>query len=350
MKKLLTILCVILLLITGAYSVSAENDDIKLTLNKNPIFFDVPPQIINNRTMVPLRAVFEAMGAMVLWENDGRIDVELNGKGIFCRIGENTMWVNYKEILVDSPPCIVNGRTLVPVRAISEALGADVKWNESTKTVEITYHPIYPLPIDGEQLSVIFGNWYSINCFEKDTLANKRFAMDFITMWNNYDESEPVFIRGGEWESDVVWEVLGDRDKLNSEYKLLFGCDMPYFTDEDWIEDGGIIIYNGQLAVRAYRYQFGEPGEYIYNHAEEKTDGSYDISFLFLTDYDYDYSHTLDEGRIEDCEYIFNISLVDNENGFIINSCRYYENGVLQPINYNYTTEYTDVSSHWMKK
>lgn len=329
MRKFLAILCAVTLFMTGVSAVSAENDDIKVTLNGNPITFDVPPQIINNRTMVPLRAVFEAMGAMVTW--DGDIDIKLNEKIIRISVGENTMSVNYThDVWLDSPACIIDGRTLVPVRAISESLGANVNWNEVTKTVEIAYQPIYPLPLTGEQILPLFQQWHSICCFEKETLSNKEFAFDFIKMWIDYDEKDPVYIRGGKWNDgyESEWIVLGSREKLNAEYKLLFGCDMPYFTEEDLPEDGSIIMYNGQFAVFSGRYEFGEGCWPIYNHAEKKPDGSYDLIFNEWLDYDEFYC--LDTS----VKYVFNISLADNENGFIINSHRYYENGVLQPLYY----------------
>jgi len=342
MRKFLAIICAVALFMTGISDVSAEKDDIKVTLNGNEIEFDVPPQIINNRTMVPLRAVFEAMGAYVSWwewENGGYISVELNGKSINCGIGENSLRVDATDIQIDSPPCIIDGRTLVPVRAISESLGADVNWNEATKTVEIAYQPIYPLPLNSEQISSIFGQWYSIPCFEKETLANKDFAFNFIFMWELYREYPIVRIPGVRWGSEELhgdavyeWILLDDKDTFNERYKLFFGCDMPYFTEDDLPYN--MTMFDGKYAVAIYRNDFGEPGDWIYNHAELKPDGSYDISFLYCSDtYDED-GTPVGEYRLWNTNDIFNISLVDNGNGFIINSHRYYEKGVLQPLEY----------------
>ena len=69
MKKIL-LTVMIFLIILLPLSVSAENDDITVCLNGEYIEFDVKPQIIDGRTMVPIRAIFETFGATVLWENE----------------------------------------------------------------------------------------------------------------------------------------------------------------------------------------------------------------------------------------------------------------------------------------
>ena len=115
----------------------AEND-ISVILNGNAIGFDVPPQIINERTMVPLRAIFEALGASVDWNGDTRtVTSEKDGTTISLTIDSSTMYVNGNAVALDSPGCIIDGRTLVPVRAISEAYGTEVGWDGNTRTVSI---------------------------------------------------------------------------------------------------------------------------------------------------------------------------------------------------------------------
>ena len=92
---------------------------------------DVPPMIINNRTMVPLRFIGEALGAEVNWMAETRtVIIALNGREVKMIIDQSTSEM-------DTPPTIREGRTLVPVRFISESLGADVVWYPSNKTVSI---------------------------------------------------------------------------------------------------------------------------------------------------------------------------------------------------------------------
>ena len=101
--------------------------------------FDVLPKIINDRTMVPLRAIFEAIGAKVDWYGETRTIVSSKDDiEIRMQIDNNIMHVNDNIITLDAFPCIDNDRTLVPVRAIAESFGFDVAWDGETRTVTIT--------------------------------------------------------------------------------------------------------------------------------------------------------------------------------------------------------------------
>ena len=112
---------------------------ITVLLNNAQLEFDVSPQIINDRTMVPLRKIFETLGANVDWnQEDSSISSVKNSIKVYMQVGNPIMLVNGKEVTLDSPPIIIDGRTLVPVRAISEAYGANVDWNGDTRTVRIT--------------------------------------------------------------------------------------------------------------------------------------------------------------------------------------------------------------------
>ena len=136
-KKLLCTFLTMLLLVSAITPVIADNN-IKVRLGGELIKFDVQPQLINNRTMVPLRAIFEALGATVDWNGDTQTVTSTKDKTtISLTINNPTMYVNGAAVTLDSPACLVGGRTLVPVRAISEAFGVEVKWEESTTTVEL---------------------------------------------------------------------------------------------------------------------------------------------------------------------------------------------------------------------
>lgn len=114
------------------------NDDIKVTLNGNQINFDQPPVIQDGRTLVPLRAIFEAMGASVEWNDSTKTVKAVRGADtVELTIGSNIMKKNSQDIALDVTAQIVNGRTLVPARAVAEAFGANVDWDSNTKTVII---------------------------------------------------------------------------------------------------------------------------------------------------------------------------------------------------------------------
>ncbi len=137
-KKTLCSLLTILLLLSAITPVMASGD-IKVKIDGKQIEFDVPPQIIKDRTMVPLRAIFEALGATVDWDSHTRtVNSTKNGIRISLTVNYPRMDVNGKDVMLDSAPRIVDGRTLVPVRAISEAFGTKVEWISSEKTVVIS--------------------------------------------------------------------------------------------------------------------------------------------------------------------------------------------------------------------
>ena len=134
-KKVLCLILTVLMAISTTGSVMAS-DNIKVRLGGKLIDFDVQPQLINDRTMVPLRAIFEALGATVDWNGDTQTVTSTKGNTtIKLAINNPTMYVNDEPITLDSPACLVDGRTLVPVRAISEAFNLKVEWDGATKTV-----------------------------------------------------------------------------------------------------------------------------------------------------------------------------------------------------------------------
>ena len=116
----------------------AADDDIKVMLNDEVLSFDVEPQIIDDRTVMPMRAIFEALGAEVNWDDETRtVTAVKDNTTIKMTIGSKVMYVNDIPIELDVAPLIINDRTLVPGRAVAESLGADVSWDGETRTVMI---------------------------------------------------------------------------------------------------------------------------------------------------------------------------------------------------------------------
>jgi hypothetical protein len=123
-----------------------EKTEIKLTIGKAEITtngeakaLDVPAQIIDSRTMVPLRAIFEALGASVEWDDATKTVTSVKGDTtVKLTIGKAAITVNGADKALDVPAQIVDSRTLVPVRAIAESFGCEVGWDDATKTVTIT--------------------------------------------------------------------------------------------------------------------------------------------------------------------------------------------------------------------
>jgi len=118
----------------------ASADEIKVSVNGEFISFDQPPVMINDRTLVPLRAIFEKLGAKVIWNDSSQsVDAIRDETTVSLAIGGTDMYVNGEVKILDVPAQLIGGRTLVPVRAISEAFGCSVVWIEETQTVQIVY-------------------------------------------------------------------------------------------------------------------------------------------------------------------------------------------------------------------
>lgn len=147
MKKFISlILCLITALsmtaakADTAFEVVTENNKvITVELNKKALVFDVPPKIVNDRTMVPLRAIAEQLGFIVLWNDADKTIIMTNGnKVVTMQIDNTKFFKNNQELELSSPPMIDSARTLVPVRAIAESFDIDVDWNEDEKIVILT--------------------------------------------------------------------------------------------------------------------------------------------------------------------------------------------------------------------
>ena len=109
-------------------------------INNSTYTLEAAPVILSGRTMVPLRFVGEAFGAEFSYEATNKtIDIIFGNDKIKMQIGKKSATVNGKEVVLDVAPFIVNGRTLVPIRFISETFGAQVNWDGNTKTVTIVY-------------------------------------------------------------------------------------------------------------------------------------------------------------------------------------------------------------------
>ncbi len=114
------------------------SERIPVYINNKELCFDVDPIIVNGRTLVPMRDVFENLGAVVTW--NGEYETATAEKGditVVVQIGSDTMRKNNQIISLEAPARIHINRTLVPARAVSEAFGAKVSWNEKERAVYI---------------------------------------------------------------------------------------------------------------------------------------------------------------------------------------------------------------------
>ena len=139
MKKLLTKILIVVMLVSVFSCVTAMAADITVYVDGSQVYFDQAPIIENSRTLVPLRAIFEKLGATVDWNNTTRTVTATKGDTtIKLTIGEEVLYKNGQVIKIDCPAKIVNSRTLVPVRAVAESFGCEVTWNNANYQVIIS--------------------------------------------------------------------------------------------------------------------------------------------------------------------------------------------------------------------
>ena len=142
MKKIISVLMCLCALLSFAVTGNAQ-DDVKILLDGNEVQSDVAPFIQNDRTMVPARAIFEAMGAQVTWDAENRTVLMVRQKdseftSVVLQIGLEYAFVNSENVALDAPAVIVNDRTFVPLRFITEAFDEKIEWDGATRTVSIT--------------------------------------------------------------------------------------------------------------------------------------------------------------------------------------------------------------------
>lgn len=113
--------------------------EVKVYIGGERLAFDVPPAIESERTLVPMRAILEALGAAVEWDGSTRtVTATRRDTTIVLTIGQQTALVNGRPVSLDVPARIIEGRTLVPLRFLSENLGETVTWDGDTRTIKIT--------------------------------------------------------------------------------------------------------------------------------------------------------------------------------------------------------------------
>lgn len=135
---LMALLLAAFLLPGAAVAAPSSTTDITVKVNGQAVTFDVKPVIDNGRTLVPLRGVFEKLGAQVDWLPATREAVITDGaRTVRVQLDSNTATVDGKTVTMDVVAKAVSGRTMVPLRFLSESIGAKAIWVGSTRTVEI---------------------------------------------------------------------------------------------------------------------------------------------------------------------------------------------------------------------
>lgn len=161
----LNILKTILLMFVMVVSFSGfacANDDVQVQVDGKSLDFDVAPIIVNDRTLVPLRTIFEELGLNVQWDEKNRTVIGTKDNiRIELSINNATAKKNGQLIYLNTPAIIIDGRTMVPLRFIAESLACTVTWSSATNSVIIdTKQPT----IQADNLiPIIKGMWIQVD-------------------------------------------------------------------------------------------------------------------------------------------------------------------------------------------
>lgn len=141
-RRVAIFLIFVMLIPINTYGAIGIDSGIKVFVDGVKVNFDVPPMVIEGRTMVPLRAIFEAVGATVSWNAETQMaTAEKDGMTVNLYIGSLYPTVNDSVRPLIVPARIINGRTMAPLRFVGEAFGGTVTWDSATQTIQIYTTP-----------------------------------------------------------------------------------------------------------------------------------------------------------------------------------------------------------------
>ncbi len=123
---------------------------IQVSVNGTLVQFDVAPMVVDGRILVQMRPIFEALGATVEWNGtDKTVTATKGSTTLVLKIGSYTATVNGKSITLATPPLIINQHTMVPVRIVGDSMGYQVTWDAANRQVDITSPPVAITPPAG---------------------------------------------------------------------------------------------------------------------------------------------------------------------------------------------------------
>jgi len=221
MKKLSTLLLAIAFVLgVSAFTALADTVEISLrvgesTLNINgePVEVEAP-FIIDGTTLVPVRVITEAFGAEVDWNADTReVTLTYRNVEVVLQIDNINVYINNQPQTLLTEPRLTNGVTMVPLRFISENFGADVGWDESTQAVAVTKETVTGVPIADIQ-NVLQGDNMSM-IGDSHLGWSLRRSPDMVLWYRQFDGRENIFSIGYDGMMDI--SHFNNRENLTLE-------------------------------------------------------------------------------------------------------------------------------------
>ncbi|MBS7298270.1 MAG: DUF4163 domain-containing protein [Eubacteriales bacterium] len=253
--KLFKVFAVVFCLMLIMPAVYAE---VSVVIDDNRIAFDdQPPVVVNERVFVPLRKIFEELGAYVTWDADNNtIYAGRRFTNVVFTLNETKYSIDYNEKELDVAPFAQNNRTLVPLRAVSEALGADVMWSGEDSTVYISIprgeHIIKDRYIEGTEFYEDGTPLLTYRVAYPEIEADEQYAQVFNGMCKDYADKY--------YKMAIDEALVEAKDEMAYEFPQL-----PYSVEASFdvkYDDYNII----SVLFCFYQYNGGAHGNY-YNQA-----------------------------------------------------------------------------------
>ena len=203
-KFLLSIFFALTILISASLPSHAAN--IRIKIDNVSLPSDVAVEIINNRTFVPLRVISENLGARVDWSNSG-VTVTKSGTQILLQLFSSTAVKNHKKFLLDAKPYLKNNQIMVPIRFLSETFGCSVNYKDSMVTIATS-----PFIINGVKVKVLQYEYHmtmgGVISQIKGNVYNKNIYDTFIENMGNKVDAPASY----SWVHDI--DTIGHYYKL----------------------------------------------------------------------------------------------------------------------------------------
>jgi len=231
-RLLLTVLTMSIILLGGFFNpapAQQPNSSIPVLIDGVPVTMDSPPVILDGHTMVPFRALAEALGVDVVWDGPAQTVQATDGKtAIRLQIGSNTAYRNGAPVTLDAPPLIAGGRTLIPLRFFSEAFDCQVDWDGAVKiTSPLREIPLREMFVTGfyalgdpgtSSWTNLFGVQYPAAGQGKTGLVS-----ELALGWYSLDEAGGLLTKSKQnWQRPEGWEdVLQTAGKYNLKTEMV---------------------------------------------------------------------------------------------------------------------------------
>lgn len=221
--------------------INKEYNDITVEIDGDEVEFDREPILYNDRTMVPMRKIFEELGAKVTWDDANQTAIGKKGdRTVKVTIGEKIMYVNNKKVELDTAPMVLSARTLVPARAVAEGMGCTVDWNERHNLVSITPKVFTWSDWDSSVPSHVDNDLYYIEEkteYRYRTRDKEYYTSDYYLPFANYVKEEEYYGKWSEWQDQYIASsstLEVETRKQSSPKKYYFG---HYCTGNEEDED-----------------------------------------------------------------------------------------------------------------